>query len=148
MKTKTKFLTTLTAAVLMLPSCAPSGMTRVSQTDISSAFTRSDLSVASGRGAVPVVFSGVIPATDKTAAERALLAALPTYYTANLTWRAATPADPETVTARLVLAFGPDPIYPAERLCLHTGHVPSGIGHWRWTPHGKGRLSCVPSHTG
>ncbi|WP_395826786.1 hypothetical protein [Elstera sp.] len=117
MKTKTKFLTTLTAAVLMLPSCAPSGMTRVSQTDISSAYTRSDLSVASGRGAVPVVFSGVIPATDKPAAERAVLAALPTYYTSNLTWRAATPADPETVTARLVLAFGPDPIYPAERLC-------------------------------
>ncbi|KJV10489.1 hypothetical protein VZ95_04550 [Elstera litoralis] len=117
MKTKTKFLTALTAAVLMLPSCAPSGMTRVSQTDISSAYTRTDLSISAARGAVPVIFSGVVPATDKARAERALLAALPTHYTANLAWRAASPADQEGLAARLVLAFGPDPIYPADRLC-------------------------------
>lgn len=106
----------LAAAAILLPSCAPSGMTRVSQTDISSAYTRSDLSVATSRGAVPVIISGIVPATDTASAERALVAALPTYYTGNLTWRAGVPADTESLSARLVFAFGPE-IYPAERLC-------------------------------
>ncbi len=116
MTTKTNLLGILAAAVIMLPSCAPSGMTRVSQTDISSAYTRADLSVATSRGAVPVIFSGVVPGTDKASAERALLAALPTYYTGNLTWRAGVAADTENLSARLVFAFGTD-IYPANQLC-------------------------------
>ncbi len=117
MKTKTKFLTMLAAAAILLPSCAPSGMTRVSQTDVSAAYTRSDLSVATSRGAVPVIFSGVIPGSNKAVAERALLAALPTHYTGNLTWRAGVAADTDTLSARLVFAFSQEPIYPADSLC-------------------------------
>lgn len=117
MKITMTFLTALTAALLVLPSCAPSGMTRVSQTDISSAYTRTDLAIAAARGAVPVVVSGIVPATDKARAERAVLAALPTHHVAALTWRAANSADSETLAARFVLSFGPDPIYPADRLC-------------------------------
>jgi hypothetical protein len=116
MMTKTKFLPVLAAAAILLPSCAPSGTTRVSQTDISSAYTRSDLSVATSRGAVPVIFSGVVPGADTALAERALLAALPTHYTGNLKWRAGVAADTESLSARLVFAFGPE-IYPAQRLC-------------------------------
>lgn len=114
MHRKTKLAVALATALLILPSCAPSGMTRVSQTDISSAYSRSDLSIAAARGAVPVILSGRIPAADALAAERALLAALPRYYTADLTWRVG--AAGETGT-RLVFAFGPDPIYPPDRLC-------------------------------
>jgi hypothetical protein len=106
----------LAATAILLPSCAPSGMTRVSQTDVSGAYTRSDLSVATSRGAVPVILSGVVPGTSAASTERALLAALPTHYTGNLTWRAGVAADTDSLSARLVFAFGPD-IYPAERLC-------------------------------
>ncbi len=114
MSRKTKLATALAVALLILPSCAPSGMSRVSQTDVSSAYSRGDLSVAAARGAVPVIFSGQIPAPDARAAERALLEALPRYYTADLTWRTGTAGDTGT---RLVFAFGPDPIYPPDRLC-------------------------------
>lgn len=114
MISKKKLIPALAAAILLLPSCAPSGMSRVSQTDISSAYTRTDLSVAAARGAVPVIFSGTIPATDKNKADAALLAALPRSYVAGLTWRPGTAADLGT---RLVFAFGPAPIFPPDRLC-------------------------------
>lgn len=114
MISKKKLIPALAAALLLLPSCAPSGMSRVSQTDISSAYTRTDLSVAAARGPVPVIFSGTIPATDQSKAEAALLAALPRYYVAGLTWRPATANDAGT---RLVFAFGAEPIFPPDRLC-------------------------------
>lgn len=104
----------LAAAVLLLPSCAPSGISRVSQTDVSSAYTRADLSIAAGRGPVPVIFSGIIPASDKTKAEEALIAALPRYYVGQLKWRAGTAED---TGVRLVFAFGSDPVFPPDRLC-------------------------------
>lgn len=114
MTSKKKLIPALAVAILLLPSCAPSGMSRVSQTDISSAYTRSDLSVAAARGSVPVIFSGSLPATDKSKAEDALLAALPRSFVAHLTWRAGTADDTGT---RLVFAFGPEPIFPPDRLC-------------------------------
>lgn len=114
MMSKKALIPALAAAVLLLPGCAPSGLSRVSQIDISSAYTRSDLSIAATRGSVPVVFSGILPASDKTKAEEAMLAALPHHYVARLAWRAGMAEDAGT---RLVFAFGPTPIFPPDRLC-------------------------------